>query len=113
MLTAEQIRASGPGQVKKVPIPEWGGEVCVRQMSGDERDTLDALLEQARAGKRVNLRGWVAATCLCDESGKRLFEEHDAALLGGKNGAAIQRLFEAAIEHNKVDRKAVDEAEKN
>jgi hypothetical protein len=110
MLTRDQILAAQDKPVKEVPVPEWGGSVHVRTMSGLERDRLEAL-QEASPRKEVRAR-FVVAAC-CDAEGNLLFTEADIPALNGKNVKALDRIFDAVIELNRLSKDHVDEAEKN
>ena len=75
-------------KVELVPVPEWGGEVYVKGMSGIERDAFEASIVETRGkNTRVNManvRAKLAAQTLCDEE------------LGKKSASALQRVFEVA-----------------
>lgn len=83
--------------VERVEVPEWGGAVYVRTMTGTEVDEFDAWLSgrgkarHERPSDRA-ARGRLAALVLCDERGRRLFSDDDAAMLGDKSGRALDRV---------------------
>jgi hypothetical protein len=109
-LSRDQILAADDKPVKEVPVPEWGGTVYVRTMSGLERDRLEAQ-QQANPSKEVRAR-FVVAAC-CDADGELLFTEADIPALNGKNVKALDRIFDEVIELNRLSKDAVDDAEKN
>ena len=94
ILTADDIAR------ELVPVPEWGGEVWVKGMSGTERDNFEAgIIERRGKDTNVNMkniRAKLAAACLCDENGKRLFADADIPALAAKSAAALQRVFAVA-----------------
>lgn len=83
-----------------VPVPEWGGEVYVKGLTGAERDKFESELVTIRGKEQVvnmaNARAKLAAMSICDENGKRLFGESDVQALSQKSGAALQRIFAVA-----------------
>ena len=87
-------------EIEEVEVPEWGGTVCVKGMSGLERDAFEASIVQAKGkGTKVNMeniRAKLAAQTLCDEQGERLFTDVDVKLLGKKSAVALQRVFVVA-----------------
>lgn len=116
MLTAEQIRAANQQrrtQVQEVDVPEWGGKVYVRRLSADDRDAL-AAASKAHEQTGQPLRGWVAALCLSDDKGTPMFyaPQHSEEL-GAMDGAAIERIVNAAFEFNGLTEKAIADLEKN
>lgn len=97
-LTREQILATA---VKReyVEVPEWGGGVYVREMTGAEIDEWEL---QVSVTGRENVRAVTLVRCLVDESGARLFEDGDAVELGKRSGPALRRLGEAFRRLNKT-----------
>jgi hypothetical protein len=100
ILAAKDTRLKGP-----VAVPEWGGDVYMRTITGAERDQFeDAYAEQKMKAFRVRF----LVMALADESGERLFGDGDAAALGGKASTVINRLFDEAWTHNAFTQEAVD-----
>ena len=105
-------------KIESVEVPEWEGAVYVRSISAAER----GLIEEAAAkfkeskGKDGFARTFTvkfASLALCDEQGKRLFEDKDIALLQQKNAAAISRIAEAAQRLSGFSKSDMEELEKN
>jgi len=63
-LTRDAILAANDTKLVPVEIPEWGGTVYVRPMTGAERDSYD--MEMVATGKPENLRGRMAVRTICD-----------------------------------------------
>lgn len=98
-----------------VEVPEWGGTVRVRMLTGGERDAFEAST-LTRKGKTfetnlVNMRARLVALTTVDESGARLFSEADVAALATKSAAALNRVFMAAQKLNGLTEEAAAEAE--
>lgn len=93
-------------QTEKVPVPEWGDDVIIRGLTGDELDAFQGAVRQFRPtfdGKGMEpvlvqdgMRAKLLVKCLVDEAGERLFTDQDAPALGAKNGAVIDRLYDIA-----------------
>jgi hypothetical protein len=84
-----------------VHVPEWGGDVRVRGLTGTERDAFEATIAQ-RKGKDVkmnlqNVRARLVSLSTVDENGERLFSDADVVALGGKSAAALERVFTVAM----------------
>ncbi len=99
-LTKEQILAIEDIKFKDLKVPEWGGTVRVRGLSGTERDAFEASNQVIR-GKTavpnmVNVRARLCARTIVGPDGEPLFSETDVAALGRKSGAALNRVFDAA-----------------
>lgn len=100
MLTKDQIFEIKDQQIELVNIPEWGGQVYVRGMSGSERDSFEASVIELRGStQKVNLqnvRAKLVSLTACDEEGNRLFSDSDVVELGKKSATALQRIFDVA-----------------
>lgn len=113
LLSKDQILAAEDLVTEDVEVPEWGGTVRVRMMTGAERDSFEDSLTQTK-GKNVktnlaNLRARLVARTVVDEDGKRLFTDAEAGVLGQKSAAALDRVFEAARKLNGMTEKDVEE----
>jgi hypothetical protein len=101
LLSRDAILAADDRKTEDVAVPEWGGSVRVRSLSGSERDAYEAHIVQLRADgtKSVNLknlRGKLVSLSCVDEDGGRLFSDEDAEALGDKSAAALERVFDVA-----------------
>lgn len=79
----------------KVEVPEWGGAVFVRGLSGGERDEFETKILGTKGSSLKNARAKLVAMGTFDESGTLLFAESDVEALGKKSGKALDRLFSA------------------
>lgn len=82
-------------------LPGYHGSVLIRGMTGRERDAFEvSLLQPGANGQRVmdprNLRAKLIARCVIDDDGNRLLTDADAAELGDKSAAAINRMYAVA-----------------
>lgn len=86
--------------IEKVDVPELGGHIYIRAMSGVERDSWEKSLMVGRGKRRdidtTNVRARLVARTACDESGKRIFDDGDAVALGGLRVDALTKLFAVA-----------------
>ena len=106
-LTRDAILAARDIETEEVAVPQWGGTVMVRGMTGTERDAFEAGLIVETKGRRkrggdpeVNLKNARAKLCVCcivDENGSRVFRMEDAKALGQKSGAAIDLIYDVAM----------------
>lgn len=113
LLTADAILAKDDRRYKIVEVPEWGGKVRVRSLSGQERDKFEASSVKVRGNKREenfeNFRARLVALSVVDNSGLRLFPDAQIPHLGQKNAAALQRVFNVATELNGMSDADVEE----
>jgi len=100
-LTRDDILNAQDLPTEDVSVPEWGGTVRVRGLTGAERDVFEASIVEQRGKKaRVNMknmRATLVALTLVDEDGKRLISETDVEALGQKSGVALDRVVRVAL----------------
>lgn len=100
VLTRDQILQANDLPREVVEVPEWGGQVIVRALTGTERDAWEAetfkLNGQTVQPDLRDIRARLVARAVIDESGARLFTDRDVAQLGAKSAAALIRVFEVA-----------------
>lgn len=87
---------------KLVSIPEWGGDVYVRMLSGTERDAMEAEHNANKGKPLLNFRARIAARFLCNEAGERLCTDKQVAELGAKSSVALDRIVEAGMSLNGI-----------
>lgn len=109
MLTRDHILGLDDLPRRLVSVPEWGGELFVKTMTGAERDRW----ELSTVGEnRTNVRAKLAAIVCVDGDGNRLFTDNDAEALGDKSCAALDRIFDAAVALNHIGADAVEREKK-
>ncbi|MFJ6841342.1 hypothetical protein ACIQRE_01585 [Streptomyces griseoluteus] len=89
-----------------VPVPEWGGDVILRGLTGDELDDFQGSIRQFRRsmdGKGMEpvliqqgMHAKLLVKCLVDDNGERLFQDNEAGELGAKSGKVLERLYDIA-----------------
>ena len=111
MLTRDAILAADDLPRELVNVPEWGGSVYVRTLTGGERDQFEAALLGSGRGRKAdpaermrNFRARLAAFVLCDEQGTALFTQADVDALGAKSAAALDRIVEVASRLNHLSK---------
>ncbi|WP_425401262.1 hypothetical protein [Algiphilus sp.] len=114
-LTRDQILSAEDLQTETVEVPEWGGSVKVRSMTGAQRDQYDVAMFRATSDDESapSLRAMLVSFCAVDEEGNPLFTKEDVKALAGKSSSAIGRVYDAARRVSGMDRHAVESAEKN
>lgn len=116
-LSRDAILAVDDVQYEDVEVPEWGGRVRVKSLTGRERDALEASMIVGK-GKNANvnmnnLRAKLVGRSVVDEDGKRLFSDDDIAALGAKSAAALTRVYEVAQRLSGITQEDVEELTKN
>lgn len=111
LLTKSAILAADDLKHEDVSVPEWGGEVRVRTMTGTQRNAFGAALvgEDDMVAFRVKL----VVACAVGEDGEPLFNDEDAQALAAKSGAALERVFLAASRLNGMAADSVELAKGN
>lgn len=97
-LSKDQILAAEDITTDEVAVPEWGGTLRIKALSGTERDRLEAQITDAKSGK-VTLDNTVAkivAASVVDDDGQRMFAPNEVKALGEKSARALYRVAEAA-----------------
>lgn len=101
-------------QTEDVPVPEWGGEVRIRMLTGEERDQFEASMVELRKdgttkANRENVRARLLILCIVNENGETMFNKADIKLLGRKSAKALERVVNACNELNGISEKDIEE----
>lgn len=111
ILTKEAILAADDLPRELVNVPEWGGDVFVRTMTGTDRDAFEASLI-GKEGRMENVRARLVSLTLCNEAGERMFGDAEIAALGKKSARALDRVFSVAQRLNGIGTEQVEAAKK-
>jgi hypothetical protein len=116
-LTKEMILVAKDLPHEDVDVPEWGGTVRVRCMTGTERDAFEDSIYEAKGEdikfNRKNFRAKLLARTLVDERGERLFSDAEISALGGKSIKVLDRLMSVAQRLNAISKADQEELTKN
>jgi len=96
-----------------VYVPEWGGQVYVRVITGHERDRFELSVNDGQRKNMVDIRARFVALVLSNESGERLFADSDIPKLTLKSASALDRVFGAGQILNGMTEEAVEGLAKN
>lgn len=118
LLSKEDILKADDRETRDVDVPEWGGVVRVRELSGTDRDAYDASrMVEGPDGKFHpdfgNSRAKLVALSVVDEDGNLLFNELDVGRLGQKSSTALQRVADVAAELSGLTQQAGQELGKD
>ncbi len=105
-LNKEQILAMKDVKIEEIEIPEWGGSVFVKAMTGEERDSFELSIVDKKERGKVNLENVRAKLCamtICDEKGERLFSDKEIFALSKKSALALSRIFALAQKLNGLE----------
>jgi hypothetical protein len=115
-LTAEDILNANDEVTRSVEVPEWGGRVWVRGLTGSERDLFEGTIIEGRGRQQsVNLKNFraklvVASAVKSEHSKERLFgDPSHVNRLGNKSARALQRVFDMAQELSGLNQQDVEQ----
>jgi hypothetical protein len=108
ILTAEQIRNQNDLKIEIVDVPEWGGEVKIKEMNVRQRGEFELWVKK-NENNLVEIRERLLVMVVVDDDGMPLFKESDVSVLQQKNAVPVDRIFEAAIKLNKLSNKSLDD----
>jgi hypothetical protein len=114
LLGRNQILDAKDLQTEDVPVPEWGGEVRIRMLTGEERDAYEAsMVELKKDGSakanRENVRARLLILCIVNEAGEQMFNRAEIKLLGRKSAKALERVINKLNEMNGISEKDIEE----
>jgi hypothetical protein len=114
LLTREAILAKTSLRSELVKVPEWGGTVRVREMTGAERDDYEAGLVKMQDDKSTDLtmdnaRARLVALSCIDGRGARIFSNEDVLALGKLSAAALSRVFDSAAKLSRITADDIEE----
>jgi CO/xanthine dehydrogenase FAD-binding subunit len=110
MLTREMILGADDLPKQEVAVPEWGGSVYVRALTGAERVQFERVVFAATDEDEATVMAQLVALCTVDEQGNRLFTAEDVEALNRKNSRCLNKVASAAIMFNALSAEGVEEA---
>ena len=117
VLSRQQILDVSDLSFEVINIPEWGGDVRIRMLTGSERDEFEASLFDDKSGKPKNdiknLRSRLCSLCIVDDNNIRLFTDKDIDVLSKKSGKVLGQIFKAAQVLNGIGQTDVEDKLKN
>ena len=120
ILTKEQILVATDTSIETIEVPEWGGSVQMRTLTGKERDAFETAIQRRTKiiGKNTRidlteLKVTLLALTIVDETGNLLFSQEDLEALNSKSAKVINDLFEVAQRMNGLGDDAVEELQGN
>ncbi len=113
LLSGEEILAAADYKFEDVDVPEWGGSVRIKGLTGEERDAFEASTVQTR-GKNVkqnlkNLRARLVVMAAIDAEGNKIFQPYQIDALGKKSAAALDRCFAVAQRLSRISDEDIEE----
>lgn len=114
LLDKAAILAANDIRTEDVAVPEWGGTVRVKVLSGTERNAWGASLlgeDGKYDAKRYSVR--LVAAAVVGEDGAPIFTDEDVPALAAKSGAALARVQAAAERLNGLGAEGLEAARGN
>lgn len=108
-LNRDAILGASDLPVEEVEVPEWGGSVFLRSMTGSERDQWEMRIHNNGPENISNIRASLLVLTLVDKDGNRLFKDKDIEALGAKSSSVLSRLFDVARKLNALSSDDVEE----
>ena len=114
ILSKDAILAADDLKYEDVEVPEWGGSVRVRSLTGSERDEYEASLLVGKGKDKdinfQNARARMIYLSAIDEEGGRLFiKAGDVVAIGKKNANALDRVFSVCQKLSGMRKEDMDE----
>lgn len=110
-LTLDSIKGADDIKTRTVAVPEWGGEVLVKSMTGRLRSNLEQKVSSNAAHGDVKMM--IVTSCCVNEDGSPLFTLADKKWLAEKAAAPLETIFEAACKMSGIGIEADEDAEGN
>lgn len=116
-LTRASILEAPDLRYEDVEVPEWGGMVRVRGLTGADRDAFESSVVQQNGRKASvstqNIRAKLVARAIVNERDDRVFSDADVEALGAKSAQALDRVFAVAQRLSGLTAADVEELSKN
>jgi len=117
-LTRDMILNCEDLKTEEIEVPQWGGTVVIKAMTGQERDAFESSLYETKGtqviSKPENIRAkLVSKTVIDPETKQPMFTVADIDVLGKKSAAALDRIFSASQRLSGISKTDVEELEKN
>ena len=120
-LTKDQILLAGDIKTEELDVPEWGGTILVRGLTGTDRDAWEmSLFSVDTSGEDVdmqatieNRRAKMVSRAVVDEQGNLLFSEADVERLGQKSALVLDRICNVINRLSGIGKDAEEKAAKN
>ena len=113
MLSKDDILQSDDMVTETVNVPEWGGDVLVRTMTGSERDDFERSIYHDGIKDFDNIRAKLCVMSIVDKDGKKLFSLLDIEALGKKNSKALDKVFAVAKRLSGIGKQEILALKKN
>lgn len=110
-LSIADLLGTDDKKIDRLPIPEWGGYIYLRNMSATERSEIEDLFSKIVESKTGSgkFRSELLRRTWCDAQGNLVLEDKAVAEhMMKKSASAIERIFDKACEINAFRQKDVE-----
>lgn len=94
----------------EVELPELGGSVRIRSMSGKDEIEFEDVKKNKEATEWIF---WAIARYCVDENNQQMFTEDDVEAIKEKSSSSIKKLFDAILDLNTINDSKVEAEAKN
>lgn len=116
LLGRDAILEANDLPTRDVEVPEWGGRVRVKTLTGEERANWEKAVVEVR-GKRTEAKDFFRASLVANtainDQGELIFTFRDVEALNRKSAKALERVYEAAAELCGLKEEDLEEMVKN
>jgi len=114
LLSTDQILGADDLATEDVSVPEWGGEVRIKTLTGKQRDKFESSMVRInKAGKPEqnieNVRARLIQLCAINDEGLPLFTEKDIERLGAKSASNLDIVFAACQRLNGFTKEDIED----
>ncbi len=115
MLTRKQILEQTTMKTQVVKVPEWGGDVTIKEWTTNERSAFEADCDFAgkKEASTQMVREKAIVHSVIDDKGKLMFTDADLTSLSQTSAAATDRVFAAVSKLNHISADDEKELAKN
>lgn len=106
-LSKEQILSSDDIKLEVINIPEWGGDLYIKVMSGEEKEGFETFFLDEDGNRKKEhdtsgLRATLAVWTICNGKGELLFDKSDIPALAKKSSTALDVVWDKSAKLNKI-----------
>jgi hypothetical protein len=109
LLNKLQILAANDLPTQDVDVPEWGGTVRVRGMTGKERDVFIGSINNGKGKPNIDaIQSRLLSVALVNEDGSRMFSDAEIEVLQDKFSGALDEVFMVAQKLSRLTPSSAD-----
>lgn len=113
-LSKKDIVAAQDIEFAEVDVPEWGGIVTIKTLTGRERDAFEAsMIQGVGKAQRIDMQNVRAKFCsliiVDPETHERMFLKPEIEKLAEKSAPALQRVYDKGMEMSKFNQEEIED----